>query len=135
MYHIYVMYRLQRVCLCSRFRLFPEWTEEEFAHWLLPQPGTLDTFVTHDTATGAVTDLLSMYHLPASNLGCAKHTDLQSMYVFYVVPGRHSMVQLLSDATALAKQVSDCGFFSFFFPSLTLFSFDTYLPLRLAPTS
>ncbi len=86
--------------------------------------------MTHDTATGAVTDLLSMYYLPASNLGCAKHTDLQSMYVFYVVPGRHSMVQLLSDATALAKQVRECGCVVLCLLCVGSFHFFSWTPLQ-----
>ena len=39
-----------------RFQLAPEMTEEDFAHWLLPRPGVIDSYVITN-GEGAVTDL------------------------------------------------------------------------------
>jgi glycylpeptide N-tetradecanoyltransferase len=51
--------------------------EAEFAHWLLPREGVIDSFVVEASGGGggsaggdvAVTDMISFYHLPSTVIG------------------------------------------------------------------
>ena len=88
----------------SKFVLHPHFTEAEFAHWLIPRPGVVSSFVISGGDNGAVTDLLSYYHLPSSVIGHREHTDLFAVYSYYNVPGTVSLEGLLEDALILARR-------------------------------
>ena len=60
--------------------MHPEYTPAEFAHWLLPRAGVIDTFVIEEytlapggdglrSSSNTVTDLISFYHLPSTVIG------------------------------------------------------------------
>lgn len=53
-----------------------------------------------------MTDLLSYYNLPSTIVRHPVHKQLKAAYAFYNVPGKHSLVQLMTDALVLAKEVS-----------------------------
>lgn len=54
-----------------RFKLAPHYTEEEFAHALLPRPGVIDSYVIDDPAATVpgISGLVSFYHLPSTVIG------------------------------------------------------------------
>lgn len=68
----------------ERFSLAPEMTEEEFAHWLLPRPGVINSYVIRDER-GNVTDMCSFYHLTSSVIKNDQHPKLYAVYSFYNV--------------------------------------------------
>ncbi|CAM9939068.1 unnamed protein product, partial [Phaeothamnion confervicola] len=88
----------------TRFKLHPVMSEEDFAHWLLPRPGVVDSFVVAHPATGAVTDLCSFYHLPSTVIGNEKHKTLFAAYSFYNVSTTVTLPALMLDTLVLAKR-------------------------------
>ena len=78
-------------------------TEEEFAHFLLPRAKIINSYVVEDPTTHAITDMLSFYHLPSTVLKSDKHKMLYAAYSYYSVPGKHTIKDLIEDALVLAK--------------------------------
>ena len=90
----------------TRFCLAPAFSEEEFAHWLLPRAGVVSLFVVVGTdADGAeiVTDFISYYHLHSLVLGNDRHSTLQAAYRFYRVATFMDLMELMRDALILGK--------------------------------
>mmetsp|Transcript_21151 Transcript_21151/g.61518 ORF Transcript_21151/g.61518 Transcript_21151/m.61518 type:complete len:502 (-) Transcript_21151:394-1899(-) len=90
----------------KKFKLAVLFTEEEFAHWLLPREGVVNSYVASDPDTGAITDLCSFYHLPSTIIGNPKHSKLRAAYSFYNVATSVSLVELMRDCLVLAKRES-----------------------------
>ena len=90
----------------SKFALAPKLDVDEFAHWVLPRPGVIDSFVVDDgTAAKNVTDLCSFYHLPSTVIGHEKHSTLKAAYSFYNVATSMPLQDLMRDALVCAKRV------------------------------
>lgn len=85
----------------AKFALHPVFSESDFAHWLLPRAGVVDTFVLA-AADGKVTDMLSMYHLPSFIMSNPKHQMLNAAYLYYYAASTISISQLLEDTLILA---------------------------------
>ncbi|XP_065896529.1 glycylpeptide N-tetradecanoyltransferase 2-like [Dysidea avara] len=97
-------YQLMKEYL-SKFELTPIFSnEEEFAHWFLPRPEIISCFVVEDPVTHKITDLISYYNLPSTIVRHPVHKQLKAAYAFYNVPGKHSLLDLMSDALVLAKE-------------------------------
>lgn len=60
----------------ASFRLAPVLHEEEVAHWMLPVPNVMHTYVVERAGTGELTDLLSFYTLPSTVINHKTHTSL-----------------------------------------------------------
>jgi len=88
----------------KKFQLAQHYTPEEFAHWFLPRPGVVQTYVVEDPVTKKLTDMLSFYELPSSVIGNEKHSLLKAAYSFYNVTNKLTWEQLITDALILAKQ-------------------------------
>merc|ERR1712000_660052 len=88
----------------KKFSLYPEFTEEELAHWLLPRDGVVYSFV-RENADGLVCDLCSFYALPSSILGHEKHALLKAAYSYWNVATTVSFQELMYDALIFAKQL------------------------------
>lgn len=88
----------------AKFNLKMVFDEHEVAHWILPKPGVVDSYVVPNPATGDITDLVSYYHLPSSVMKNPKYKDLNAVYSFYNVPGAHSLKDLMNDAMILATK-------------------------------
>lgn len=87
----------------AKFELKILFTEEEIAHWLLPRPNVVNSYVISkkDGGEETVTDLVSFYHLPSSIL---HHDDtLYAAYSFYNVATSVPLVDLMKDALILAR--------------------------------
>ncbi|CAM9608337.1 unnamed protein product, partial [Hapterophycus canaliculatus] len=88
----------------KQFKLAPQLSEDEFAHWLLPREGVVDCFVVKDRH-GKVTDMCSFYHLPSTVIGHAKHRTLNAAYSFYNVATTVTMTELMRDSLVLARNL------------------------------
>jgi len=77
-------------------------SDEEFAHWVLPREGVVNSYVV-DTPGKGVTDFFSFYHLPSSVIGNDKHSKLHAVYAFYTVPGEHSLHDLMEASLVMAR--------------------------------
>ncbi|KAL7482070.1 hypothetical protein ACHAW6_007762 [Cyclotella cf. meneghiniana] len=87
----------------EKFKLAIVFSEEEFAHWLLPRQGVVSSFVVVKEGTSEVTDFCSYYHLHSSVLGNAKHSTLLAGYSFYNVATTVDLNELMRDCLILAK--------------------------------
>jgi glycylpeptide N-tetradecanoyltransferase len=106
----------------ERFKLSVVFSEEEFAHWLLPREGVVSSFVNvkkkprtgvaaaaggeggeDDDDAEEITDFCSYYHLHSSVLGNPKHTTLHAAYSFYNVANTVDFTELMRDCLILAK--------------------------------
>lgn len=86
------------------FGLRPHFSEEELAHWLIPRPGVINTYVVEDPATKVINALTSFYHLPSTVIGHDKHKMMYAAYSYYHVAGPHKLEDILHDALIFAKQ-------------------------------
>lgn len=87
----------------SKFKLGVVFTEDEFAHWLLPREGVVSSFVVTEEGTDRITDFCSYYHLHSSVLGNPKHSTLFAGYSFYNVATSVDLTELMRDCLILAK--------------------------------
>jgi len=88
----------------QKFNLSVIFSEDEFAHWLLPREGVIQSYVNVDPKTNEVTDFISFYHLPSSIMKNPKHTHLNAAYSFYNVATTVELKDLMKDALILAKR-------------------------------
>lgn len=88
----------------NRTSMAPVFSVEDCAHWLLPRPGVINSFVISD-ASGTVTDLCSFYHLPSSVMGNPKHDRLKSAYSYYNVATTVELVDLMRESLILARNL------------------------------
>lgn len=86
----------------DQFKLHPNLTEEEVAHWLLPREKVLFSYVVE--SNGVVTDLASFYSLPSSVLGNEKHKTLFAAYQFWTVAKSVSLADLTNDVFVAAHK-------------------------------
>ena len=70
----------------SQFKLHISFTEDEVAHFLLPQEWVIESYVVDD-GNNKITDFISFYSLPSSVLKHAEHKILNVAYSYYTVPG------------------------------------------------
>eukprot|EP00747_Dinoflagellata_sp_TGD_P157684 gnl/TRDRNA2_/TRDRNA2_177759_c6_seq2.p1 gnl/TRDRNA2_/TRDRNA2_177759_c6~~gnl/TRDRNA2_/TRDRNA2_177759_c6_seq2.p1 ORF type:complete len:373 (+),score=88.27 gnl/TRDRNA2_/TRDRNA2_177759_c6_seq2:499-1617(+) len=87
----------------KKFPLHPEFEEEELAHWMLPRPEVVYSYV-RENANGEVTDVCSFYSLPSSILGHEKYNLLKAAYSYWNVATTVPLHELMADALILAKQ-------------------------------
>jgi len=87
----------------EKFQLAVVFSEDEFAHWLLPRKGVVSSFVRVND-DGDVTDFCSYYHLNSSVLGNPKHNTLNAAYSFYNVAKTVTLPKLMKDCLILAKK-------------------------------
>lgn len=86
-------------------------TTEEFAHWMLPREGVIDTYVVEDSETHEVTDMISFYHLPSTVVKHRVYKKLNSAYSFYNVATKTPLRELMNDGLIVAKK-QDCDVFN-----------------------
>lgn len=88
----------------KKFSLCVEFSEEDFAHWMLPREGVITTHVAcnNDGDPTRVTDLVSFYHLPSTISNNPRHSTLRAAYSYYNVATSVPMYDLMKDALTLA---------------------------------
>lgn len=82
------------------FKLHPNLSAEEIAHWLLPRKNVVYTYVVERDR--AVTDVASFYSLPSSVLGNERHKTLFAAYQFWTVANSVTLGQLTNDVLSAA---------------------------------
>jgi len=87
-----------------RFKLAPRLTEEDVRHWLVHQEGVVSSYVVEDPQTKELTDFLSFYTLPSTVIGNPEYSEMKAAYMFYMVPGKHSVEELTRQLLILAKR-------------------------------
>lgn len=87
----------------SQFMLYPNFIDDDFAHWLLPREGVVYSYVVQDPETDEITDMISFYSLPSSIIKNPKYKTLNAAYSFCNAPMKTPYVELMRDALILAK--------------------------------
>eukprot|EP00546_Thalassionema_frauenfeldii_P003836 CAMPEP_0178919218 /NCGR_PEP_ID=MMETSP0786-20121207/14310_1 /TAXON_ID=186022 /ORGANISM="Thalassionema frauenfeldii, Strain CCMP 1798" /LENGTH=386 /DNA_ID=CAMNT_0020593115 /DNA_START=179 /DNA_END=1339 /DNA_ORIENTATION=- len=85
----------------TKFDLCVCFTEDEIAHWLLPRPKVINSYVV-EGEDGSISDMCSFYHLPSTILG--HDSTLFAAYSYYNVATSISWEQLMKDCLILAKR-------------------------------
>jgi glycylpeptide N-tetradecanoyltransferase len=72
----------------KRFKLAPEYSEEEVAHWFVHNPElspeqVVWTYVVEDQRTSRITDFSSFYVLPSKVIGNPNFDSLKAAYCFF----------------------------------------------------
>jgi len=99
--HIDGVHQLLQNYLSSNFKLHVNFTPEDIAHWLLPREKVVDAYVLVNEE-GAVTDMVSYYHLPSTILG--QDDTLHAAYSYYNVATTMAWEELMRDALILANR-------------------------------
>lgn len=100
--HVDGVHQLLVKYLESKFLLHVNFTKEEVAHWLLPRPSVINTYVKLDeNDKSKVTDMVSFYHLPSTILN--KDETLYAAYCYYNVATTMDLTELMRDALVLAN--------------------------------
>lgn len=86
----------------KKYALHVEFSKDEVAHWLLPRPGVVNSYVVANDDDGKVTDFCSFYHLPSTILN--QEDTLNAAYSFYNVATSVQLEELMRDALILAKE-------------------------------
>jgi len=100
--HVDGVHQLLVKYLESKFLIHVNFTKEEVAHWLLPRPSVINTYVLVDeNDKSKVTDMVSFYHLPSTILN--KDETLYAAYSFYNAATTMDLTDLMRDALILAN--------------------------------
>jgi len=87
----------------KEFQLAVHFSEADFAHWLMPRDGVVDSYVIANS-DGIVTDLISLYHLPSTIIGHPTHKTLNAVYSYYNVATTVTLTKLMEDCLIIARQ-------------------------------
>lgn len=87
----------------SKFELAPVFSVEEFAHWFLPRPDVVDSFVVDDPKLGIIA-FCSFYTLPSTVMHHPTHSSIRAAYSYYNIPSEHTdLTDLVHDALVTAR--------------------------------
>ena len=88
----------------KKYKLYTSFSEEDFAHWLLPREGVIYSYVVEEPTSKAITDMISFYSLPSSIIQHPNYKTLNAAYSFCNAPMTTPIVDLMRDALILAKR-------------------------------
>jgi len=86
----------------EKFKYAPVYSVEEIAHYFLPRPDIIDTFVVEDKA-GKITDMSSFFSLPSSVSNNHQYNGMKAAFSFHTVVTKHSQSKLMKDVLVMAK--------------------------------
>lgn len=78
------------------------WGYEEILKHFLPRDGVIYTYVI-ENADKQVTGFFSFYSLPSTILHTEKYDTLNAAYAYYMVPGEHSLKDVMKDMLIIAN--------------------------------
>lgn len=84
------------------FKLVPDFSEDEFKHWFLPQKGIVNAYIVADDK-GILTDMISFYALPSTVMHHPVHKVIKAAYSFYNVSTKTPWIDLMNDALISAR--------------------------------
>jgi len=87
----------------SKFSLAPVFMPDEVAHYFVPRPGIIDTYVVEDE-DGKITDMSSFFTLPSSVMHHPEYSTMKAAYAYYTVTTKHTLKDLVKDMLIVAKQ-------------------------------
>eukprot|EP00743_Colponemidia_sp_Colp-15_P000878 GILK01000970.1.p1 GENE.GILK01000970.1~~GILK01000970.1.p1 ORF type:complete len:449 (+),score=80.01 GILK01000970.1:46-1347(+) len=87
----------------QQFSLYQVYSEEEFAHWFLPRPNVIYSYVVENPKTHEITDMCSFYNLPSTIIGNPEYNTLRAAYSYQNVATSVPLVDLMNDALIFAK--------------------------------
>ena len=85
----------------GKFKVHFKFSVEEVAHFLLPRPGVVNSYVVEDAQT--ITDFFSFYSLPSSILKHDVHKTLNVAYSYYNVSTTDRLREGFEDLLVLAR--------------------------------
>ncbi len=85
----------------KKFKVYPEFTKKESAHWFIHRPGIIESYVLE--LKGQVVDFFSFYCLPSTIINNPKHKEIKAAYAYYFAPGSQTIDQLMEVALIIAK--------------------------------
>jgi len=86
----------------AQFKLYVQFEPEDVAHWVLPRPNVVDSYVVV-ARDGTITDFCSYYYLPSSILKHPRHKKLNAMYSYYNVATSVPLEVLMKDCLIMVR--------------------------------
>ncbi|KAL0210438.1 hypothetical protein RCL1_004874 [Eukaryota sp. TZLM3-RCL] len=89
----------------AKFAVHPVFSREEVAHYFLPRPRVVSSFVIVDSQDH-VTDFISYYHLPSSVLRAEKEENsmLYAGYIYYYAQSKTPIKDLINSMLTVARE-------------------------------
>ena len=69
--------------LSENYAVHIEFSDQEVGHFLMPQPGVVNSWLVEDETTGQVSDFISFYELNSSVLDHEHHDKIVAAYGYY----------------------------------------------------
>lgn len=88
----------------SGFDLSFHFNKEEVQHFFLPRKNVIFSYVVTDPESGEITDFISYYSLPSTIIDNEKYKTLYAAFCYYLVPKKHTMMEIMKTALILAKR-------------------------------
>jgi glycylpeptide N-tetradecanoyltransferase len=80
-----------------------QFSKDEVAHFFLPRENVVFSYVVVDSKTNEITDFISYYSLPSTIIGDEKYKTLYAAFSYYMVPKKHSILDIMRSALVLAR--------------------------------
>jgi len=87
----------------QNFDLSFQFNKDEVAHFFLPRAKVIYSYVVVDPETSEITDFISYYSLPSTIIGDEKYKTLFAAFCYYMVPKKHTLLDLMKSALVLAR--------------------------------
>ena len=87
----------------KQFVVYPEFTEEEARHFLLPRKGVVGSYVVEDPQTHRITDFISFFHIQSTVMNNPKYNTFTATYCYYYAALKTDLKVLMENALVAAK--------------------------------
>ena len=80
-----------------------QFNKDEVAHFFLPRENVVYSYVVVDPHSEEITDFISYYSLPSTIIGDKKYKTLYAAFCYYMVPKKHTILDIMKSALVLAR--------------------------------
>ena len=87
----------------KQFAVYPEFTEEEARHFLLPRKDVVGSYVVEDPQTHHITDFISFFHIQSTVMNNPKYNSFSATYCYYYAAMKTDLKVLMENALVAAK--------------------------------